>query len=83
MSLYYRNDLSLSEIAEECDVSRQAVYDTIRRTEQIVEDYEQKLELYAKFKHRQQLLKQLSEAVELEKNTKNVQKVIKKLEKLD
>ncbi|MFA8437532.1 putative DNA-binding protein [Pueribacillus sp. YX66] len=83
MSLYYRNDFSLSEIAEEFNVSRQAVYDTIRRTEQIIEEYEQKLKLYEKFKHRQHLLQQLYNAVELEESKEYVVKVIKKLEKLD
>ncbi|MFP3394005.1 putative DNA-binding protein, partial [Brevibacillus sp. SIMBA_076] len=43
MSLYYLDDLSLGEIAEEFDVSRQAVYDNIKRTEAMLEEYEDKL----------------------------------------
>ena len=31
--LYYNQDLSLSEIAEECGISRQGVHDTLSRTE--------------------------------------------------
>ena len=40
MELYYADDFSLGEIAEEYHVSRQAVYDNIKRTEKILEDYE-------------------------------------------
>ena len=32
----------LGEIAEEYDVSRQAVYDNIKRTEAMLEEYEEK-----------------------------------------
>lgn len=37
MQLYYGDDYSLGEIAEEFNVSRQAVYDNLRRTEKILE----------------------------------------------
>ncbi len=53
MSLYYLDDLSLGEIAEEFDVSRQAVYDNIKRTEAMLEEYEEKLMLLHKFQARQ------------------------------
>ncbi len=43
--LYYEQDLSLAEIASECRVSRQAVYDLLRRAETALEKYEQKLRL--------------------------------------
>ena len=36
VALYYRDDYSLGEIAENYAVSRQAVYDNIRRTEKIL-----------------------------------------------
>ena len=49
IALYYRDDFSLGEIAENYDVSRQAVYDNIRRTEKILEEYEKKLHLYQNF----------------------------------
>lgn len=50
MSLYYLDDYSLGEIAEEYDVSRQAVYDNIKRTEAMLEEYEEKLLLFQNFK---------------------------------
>lgn len=36
MDLYYNYDLSLSEIAEQFDISRQGVHDLIKRSEQIL-----------------------------------------------
>lgn len=49
IQLYYADDFSLGEIAEEYDVSRQAVYDNIRRSEKILQQYESKLDLYHSF----------------------------------
>ncbi|TQR20896.1 putative DNA-binding protein [Psychrobacillus vulpis] len=59
MELYYLDDLSLGEIAEEYEVSRQAVYDNIRRTEAMLEEYEEKLNLFTKFDKRQETIEQL------------------------
>ncbi|AUD14112.1 hypothetical protein CW734_11350 [Planococcus sp. MB-3u-03] len=56
MSLYYLDDHSLGEIAEEYEITRQAVYDNIRRTEAMLEEYEEKLQLFEKFQRRQQLV---------------------------
>lgn len=49
LALYYGDDYSLGEIATEFDVSRQAVYDNIRRTEASLEEYESKLHLLANY----------------------------------
>ncbi|MBQ4563919.1 MAG: YlxM family DNA-binding protein [Lachnospiraceae bacterium] len=43
------NDLSLSEVAEERGISRQGVHDMIRRCNKQLADYEEKLQLVAKF----------------------------------
>lgn len=43
------NDLSLSEIASDRGVSRQAVHDTIKRCNAQLEEFEDKLHLVAKF----------------------------------
>lgn len=63
MQLYYLDDLSLGEIAESYDVSRQAVYDNIRRTESMLEEYEEKLQLFEKFRNRQQILAKLEKSI--------------------
>lgn len=43
------DDLTISEIAEEKGVSRQAVHDLVKRTEGILADYEKKLQLVDRF----------------------------------
>ncbi len=42
---YYYDDLSLGEIADNHGVSRQAVYDNLRRSSKSLENYEKKLHL--------------------------------------
>lgn len=49
IELYYADDYSLAEIADEFGVSRQAVYDNIKRTEKILETYEMKLHMYSDY----------------------------------
>ena len=63
MALYYLDDYSLGEIAEQYKVSRQAVYDNIRRTEAMLEQYEEKLGLLQKYERRQQLIGRLKDYV--------------------
>lgn len=46
LEYYFGEDLSLGEISEEMNVSRQAVHDTIKRCKSILIDYEEKLGLY-------------------------------------
>ena len=56
MDLYYLEDLSLGEIADEYGISRQAVYDNVRRSEVMLEDYELKLNLFSKFQKRLEII---------------------------
>ena len=53
---YYLEDLSLSEIATEEDVSRQSIHDTIRQAERKLTNYEEKLGLVERFKKQEQEL---------------------------
>lgn len=59
LELYYLDDLSLGEIAEMHEVSRQAVYDHIKRAEKQLFEYEEKLQLASKHEQRQAILDQL------------------------
>ncbi|ATW28427.1 YlxM family DNA-binding protein [Candidatus Formimonas warabiya] len=72
MELFYGDDLSLSEIAQEYGISRQAVYDLLKRTEKILEDYEAKLGLVAKFKEQQQRIACIGELTALAQQTANL-----------
>lgn len=64
LSYYYHDDFSLGEIASEFNISRQAVYDNIKRAEQALETYERKLELLEKHERREQLIGQLKRGIE-------------------
>lgn len=49
LDLYYNNDMSLSEIADEMQISRQGVRDIIKKAEEELLFYEEKLGLARKF----------------------------------
>lgn len=63
MNLYYLEDLSLGEIADEFGISRQAVYDNVRRTETMLEDYEVKLDLFSKFQQRMEIIENMESLI--------------------
>lgn len=84
MSLYYLDDFSLGEIAEEFGVSRQAVYDNIKRTEASLEEYEKKLSLFQKFQERSKLIKEMKKALNNEvPSWQSLKEAVAELEKLD
>nr|WP_041605846.1 YlxM family DNA-binding protein [Halothermothrix orenii] len=73
--LYYYRDLSLGEIAEQLDISRQGVYDHIHRGEEVLKSYEQKLGLVSKYKRLKKELDGLSRYIS---DNKNINKTVKK-----
>lgn len=61
LEYYFREDYSLSEIAELMEVSRSAVHDLLKRCEATLESYEEKLHLYEKFQKRLHLYEQIKQ----------------------
>lgn len=62
--LFHLNDLSLTEIGCELNISRQAVRDQLKRTEKILLDYEEKLKLVEKFAEQKSSVKKIKALVE-------------------
>lgn len=58
--LYYQADLSLGEIAAQHDVTRQAVYDILKRSERALEEFEAKLNLVDKYLRGQKVIRQVT-----------------------
>ena len=61
MDMYFLYDLSLSEIAEDCNTSRAAVFDLIKRSSKILENFENKLHLLEKRNKIIELIKDVDE----------------------
>lgn len=47
--LYYNEDMSLSEIAEQTGITRQGVRDSLKHAEELLEKYEERLGLSRRF----------------------------------
>lgn len=62
--LYYQADLSLGEIAAQHDVTRQAVYDILKRSERALEEFEAKLNLVDKYLRGQKVIRQVTKDLE-------------------
>jgi len=56
---YYEEDYTLAEIADNYEVSRQAIYDSLKRAEKALIDYEEKLQLVEEFERRTDTLKKI------------------------
>src|SRR5690606_17932986 len=63
IELYYQQDWSLGEIAAHFGVSRQAVYDLLRRAEGALEEYEEKLRLVERFWEQRAAVEAVAEAL--------------------
>ena len=72
---YYGEDFSLSEIASEYNISRNAVHDTIKKVLTILDDFEEKLGLYKKDKKLDNILKEYSDNVECQALIKKIQEM--------
>jgi Uncharacterized protein conserved in bacteria len=62
ISLYYDEDLSLAEIAEEAKITRQGVRDSIKRGEATLREMEEKLGLADRFSKQKAMLEKIGES---------------------
>lgn len=73
---YYNKDLSLSEIAENQEITRQAVRDNLKKGENNLFEYEKKLKLMKKFEMQKKELEEIvSQITEIEANKEVKQKL--------
>ena len=64
MKLYHEENLSLSEIASEFDISRQGVHDALKNAERSLAEYESKLGLIAKFRQSREAVDEIDEIID-------------------
>lgn len=64
ISMYYEEDYSLGEISQILKISRQSVYDSLKRSENALKDYEAKLKLVARLHKVEGMLDRLEEGLE-------------------
>ncbi|WP_071131238.1 putative DNA-binding protein [Enterococcus timonensis] len=84
LELYYADDYSLGEIAEMYGVSRQAVYDNIKRSSKLLENYEKKLSLYSNYLVRDEIFQELKNyATKNYPNDEMLQLFVDRLEDLE
>jgi uncharacterized protein len=81
LSLYYQDNYSLGEIASELAISRQAVFEHLKRAEQVMEDYEFKLQLSVQFARRAELAEQLERLIR-QRQVEGQQEMLKLLTEL-
>lgn len=72
------NDLSYSEIARDSGVSRQGVYDMMKRSDKILEEYEAKLHLVEKFVNAKEQMSAIKEDIDA-LQTRNQDKALEQL----
>ena len=72
MDLYFNDDLSLAEISEITNTSRQAVFDIIKRCEKSLLDYESKLKLLSRNEKLKEIKDEiLNKLMDINESTKN------------
>lgn len=65
LELHFAEDMSLAEIADQENISRQAVHDTIRRGLKSLEEYEAKLGLIQRFMNQKQVIEEAVKALDV------------------
>ena len=85
---YYFDDYSLGELASTYNISRQSVFDTIKKAEQKMLDYEAKLGLWNKYVKQEKILTEAKAKLKAvceedsNKNSRQLKEVLKLIEAL-
>ena len=78
LNLYYKEDLSFSEIAENLHISRAAVNDHIKRSTHILAEYEKKLHLVQNYETRSRIYDKMKTV-----GNDAIRKLVEQLENLE
>lgn len=80
--LYYNQDLSLAEIAEESGISRQGVHDSLSKAEQALTEFEEKLGCVAKEQRLHELLNTIAAAAQELSGTPQADRILNAVREL-
>lgn len=83
LELYYNEDLSLAEIAEDMQVSRQGVRAFIKQGEAHLKEFEEKLGMLIRFSGISKLSKEAREIVENLCQSEDKMNLLKKIEEIE
>ena len=64
MRLYHEENYSLAEIGDEFSISRQGVHDTLKKAENALTEYENKLGLVNKLENSQKVISKIEESID-------------------
>lgn len=81
LDLYYNQDLSLAEIAEELDISRQGVRDAVKHGEKQLTELEEKLGLAKRFSDIQERIGQIRTILAHGANAEEIEKILNEIER--
>jgi predicted DNA-binding protein YlxM (UPF0122 family) len=70
---YYYLDIGLTEISQELNISRQAVLDSLKKTEKLLNSYEEKLKLFKIYNSIENLVNE----IQLNKNFNKLNEILK------
>lgn len=83
MELYFHEDWSLGEIADYIGISRQGVYETVKRSQMVLEELESQLGLLDKHIHRTKIAQTITDKLNDLPEQETVRKLLDELLELD
>lgn len=64
-SLYHEDNFSLAEISKEVGISRQGVHDALKKSEKLLNQYEEKLKLIEKFSKKEVAIGRIDSSIDV------------------